>query len=45
MNHLSIWAEPDCWNWVLADPVLFEKPIPNVKGRLSFFVPEIPDDI
>jgi hypothetical protein len=44
-NHPSIWVEPDCWNWVLADPVLFEKPILNVKGRLSFFVPEIPDDI
>lgn len=25
------------WNWVLANPVLFAKPILNVKGRLSFW--------
>jgi len=42
-NSPSIWAEPDCWHWVLKDPVLFEKPILNVKGKLSFFIPEIPD--
>lgn len=24
------------WNWVLANPVLYEKPILNVKGKLSF---------
>jgi len=25
------------WNWVLANPVLFDKPITNVKGKLSFW--------
>ena len=29
------------YNWVLANPVLFEKPVLNVKGKLSFFIPEI----
>ena len=41
-NNPSIWAEPDCWHWVLKDPVLFEKPILNVKGKLSFFIPQLP---
>ena len=25
------------WNWVLVNPVLYEKPINNVKGKLSFW--------
>ena len=25
------------WNWVLANPVLYDKPILNVKGKLSFW--------
>ena len=25
------------WNWVLANPVLYNKPILNVKGKLSFW--------
>lgn len=25
------------WNWVLANPVLYDKPIENVKGALSFW--------
>jgi len=36
-NHKSEWAEPDCWNWVLADPVLYDKPIQNVKGKLGLW--------
>lgn len=28
------------WNWVLANPVLYEKPILNVKGKLSFWLPD-----
>lgn len=35
----SIWAERLSWNWVLANPVLYEKPIINVKGKLSFWEP------
>lgn len=36
-NHPSIWAMPDHWNWVLANPVLYDEPILNVKGKLSFW--------
>lgn len=43
INHSSIWAEKTdryyekpIYNWVLANPVLFEKPIP-AKGKLSFW--------
>lgn len=36
-NHPSVWAEKGCWNWVLKDAVLFDKPIQNVKGKLSFW--------
>ena len=36
INHPSIWAEKGVYNWVLANPVLFEKPIP-AKGKLSFW--------
>ena len=36
-NHPSVWAEKDCWNWVLKDAVLFDKPIEGVKGKLSFW--------
>lgn len=28
------------WNWVLANPILYDKPILNVKGKLSFWEPE-----
>jgi hypothetical protein len=28
---------PVIWNWVLANPVLYDKPIENVKGKLSFW--------
>lgn len=35
-NHPSIWADKGAYNWVLANPVLFKKPIP-AKGRLSFW--------
>ena len=35
--YKSIWAEEDSWHWILKNPVLFDKPILNVKGRLSFW--------
>lgn len=41
-NHHSVWAEENCWNWVLEDPVMYEKPIYNVKGKLSFWEFEKP---
>ncbi|MDR0872221.1 MAG: ASCH domain-containing protein [Prevotellaceae bacterium] len=36
-NYKSIWAVPDMWHWVLANAVMFESPMPNVKGRLGFW--------
>ena len=36
-NHPSIWAERGVWNWVLANPVMFDEPITGVKGKLSFW--------
>ncbi len=36
-NHPSIWAEKGVYNWVLANPILYTKPIENVKGKLSFW--------
>lgn len=48
INHPSIWAEKgflcdngrgykDIWNWVLENPILYDEPILNVKGKLSFW--------
>lgn len=49
INHGSIWAEKTneflvdigdekpIYNWVLANPVLFDEPILNVKGKLSLW--------
>lgn len=33
-NYDSIWAEKNQYNWVLKNPVLFDKPIENVKGKM-----------
>jgi len=38
----SIWAEYDFWHWVLKDPILFDDPILNVKGKLSLWDFQIP---
>ena len=43
----SIWAEKNCYHWILENPVLYEKPIINVKGKLRLFDVshiEMPDD-
>lgn len=36
-NHPSVWAEKGVWNWVLVNPVLFDKPITEVKGCLGLW--------
>ena len=36
-NHPSIWADKGVYHWILANPVLFEKPIENVKGKLGLW--------
>lgn len=30
-------GQPYVWNWVLANPVKYDQPILNVKGKLSFW--------
>ena len=35
-----IGKDETIYNWVLANPVLYEKPILNVKGKLSFWFPD-----
>lgn len=54
LNHSSIWAEKTAlpeqldnkciWNWVLANPILFDEPILNVKGKLRFWNYEFSED-
>lgn len=36
-NHESIWAAAGCWHWILENPVLFDKPILNVPGKLGLW--------
>lgn len=36
-NYSSIWAEKGVWNWVLKNPILFEHPIMNIKGKLGLW--------
>ena len=33
----GVFVDKPIYNWVLANPVLYEKPILNVKGKLSFW--------
>lgn len=37
INNKTLYDEGPIWNWVLANPVLYDKPILNVKGKLSFW--------
>ena len=39
-DYDSPWALPNCWHWVLANPVQFKRPIP-MRGRLSLFNVEL----
>ena len=36
-NHPSEWAEKGVYNWVLKDPVMYAKPVHNVKGKLGLW--------
>ena len=40
-NHPSIWAIKGYWHWTLKDPILFEKPILNIKGKLGLWDYEV----
>lgn len=35
-DHSSNWAEKDVWNWVLANPIKYDKPI-EIKGKLGLW--------
>lgn len=35
--HEDMTGKKVIYNWVLANPILYEKPIENVKGKLSFW--------
>lgn len=48
INHPSVWAETSggqfdkpIYNWVLANPVQFDEPVLNVKGKLSLWEWEV----
>lgn len=36
-DSTSVWAEPGCYHWVLSNAKLYDEPIRNVKGALSFW--------
>ena len=36
--------EKPIYNWVVADPILFDKPIMNVKGKLGFWDYDLPEE-
>ena len=35
-GHSSNWAEKDVWNWVLANPIIYDEPIPAA-GKLKLW--------
>jgi hypothetical protein len=37
VNHKSVFAEKNQYNWILTNPVLYDKPIRNVKGHLRLW--------
>jgi len=43
-EHIPIIMGKVTFNWVLANPVLFDKPIENVKGKLNFWEYEMSDE-
>jgi len=43
-NHPSVWAEKGVYNWVVENPILFDKPIEGVKGKLSLWEYELPEE-
>ena len=37
INSNSIWAEKGTYHWILKNPILFDAPIENIKGKLNFW--------
>ena len=46
VGHAFVYKsnEKPIWNWVLAKPMLFDNPILNVKGKLSFWDFDLPGE-
>jgi hypothetical protein len=36
-NSKDIFAVPDCYLWVLKNPLFYDKPIPNILGKLRLW--------
>lgn len=36
-NSNSCWSEKNCYHWVLRNAILFDKPIENIKGKLTLW--------
>lgn len=36
-DSISVWAQEGCWHWLLKNPILYDTPILNVKGKLSLW--------
>ena len=43
-GKLIVECQKPVYNWVLANPILFAKPILNVKGKLGFWDYDLPDE-
>ena len=37
VNHSSVFAEPNFYHWILTNPILYDKPIVSVKGKLRLW--------
>ena len=37
VNHKSVFAEKNQYHWILTNPVLYDKPIESVKGKLRLW--------
>lgn len=42
-NSKSIWAQKNCYHWILKNPVMLKSPIKNVRGKLNIFELEVSD--
>jgi len=36
--HSSRWAEPNAWNWIVRDPIVFAEPV-LISGHLGLWTP------
>lgn len=36
-NFLSSWSFEGYWHWILTNPILYDNPIKNIKGKLNIW--------